>query len=300
MTYYSELFKSPEHIKHALDGVDYLCDDVISTACFLAGSMARPLYFEGEPGVGKTALAYAVSTAFHLPLYRLQCYEGIDRSQALYDWDFRKQLFYLRLAQPEVGQGQTSLPAQLYDRSFLLERPILKALESAPCVLLIDEVDRADDEFEAFLLEVLSDFAITIPELGTIKPQTPPLVFLTSNRTRQVHDALKRRCLYHWVEHPDRIQEIAILNRKCLGVERPMLEDMVAVAQRLRTKGLLKAPGVSEVIDWATSVHSLGIERIDKRAMDLTIASLLKYKEDQERVRENDYQLVFAARDDQS
>lgn len=288
MSHYGQLFKSPEHVLQALDGVDYLCDEAIATACFLAGSMERPLYLEGEAGVGKTSLAHAVSRAFDLPVYRLQCYEGIDITQALYDWDFRKQLLFLKSHENAEPGGPTQ-SQDLYDRRFLVERPILKAFEHSPCILLIDEIDRADDEFEAFLLEALSEFSITIPEFGTIRPKISPLVFLTSNRTREIHDALKRRCLYHWMEHPGRDQELSILHRKFPKISELLAQDLVAAVQSMRQAGLLKSPGVAETLDWANALDALEVKALDKRVMDLTLGAVLKYREDQDHIRQDGY-----------
>ncbi|MGI8652920.1 MAG: AAA family ATPase, partial [Geodermatophilaceae bacterium] len=205
-------WSSPDQLREALEATGYLADEAIATAAYLALAMGRPLFTEGEAGVGKTALATALAQATGRPLYRLQCYEGLEASQALYDWDFPRQMLHLRAAEAAgLTDDPDKLEASLYDRRFLVARPFLQALEDSPSVLLIDEIDRADDEFEAFLLEMLSDFTISIPEIGTIHAITPPLVVLTSNRTREVHDALKRRCLYHWLDHPTYDREVAIL-----------------------------------------------------------------------------------------
>ena len=284
--HYRQLFLSPRHLARKLDAVDYLSDDGTATACFLAASLGRPLFLEGEPGVGKTALAYAVSRAFDLPLVRLQCYEGIELSQAIYDWDFRRQLLFVRSASEGMSQEQANA---LYDRSFLVERPVLKAFLHSPAVLLIDEIDRADDEFEAFLLEALSDFSITIPELGTIRPEVPPLVFLTSNRTREVHEALKRRCLFHWMAHPGREQEMAILERKLPGLPEALGDDLVSAVRRLRAMELAKAPGVAETLDWGAALMALEVRNLDKSALNATLGAVLKYHEDQELVRRQEF-----------
>jgi len=209
-----QLPQTPADLATALEGTGYLPDDGIATAAFLALRMHRPLFCEGEPGTGKTALAQALAQALDVPLIRLQCHEGIDAGQALYDWDFPRQLLHLRAAEAVGVTDADRIEAELYDRRFLVARPLLQALETDPCVLLVDEVDRADDEFEAFLLEVLSEHAVTVPEFGEVRATTPPLTVLTSNRTREVHDALKRRCLYHWLEHPDLSREVAILRRR--------------------------------------------------------------------------------------
>src|SRR4051794_1018334 len=228
-------FAEPADLAAALEGTGYLPDEGLATAAYLALVMHRPLFLEGEAGVGKTALARALAEVTDRPLYRLQCYEGLEASHALYDWDFGRQLLHLRAAEAAGTAERTEeLEASLYDRRFLLARPLLQALEDSPSVLLVDEVDRADDKFEAFLLEVLSDFTISIPELGTITAQTPPLVVLTSNRTREVHDALKRRCLYHWLEHPDFEREVAILRRRLPDVTEQLAREVARATAQLR------------------------------------------------------------------
>lgn len=285
--FYKQLFQSPQHLAAKLEEVDYISADGAAIACFLGASLYRPLYLEGEPGVGKTALAFAVARAFDLPLIRLQCYEGIDVTQAIYDWDFRRQLLFVRAGQD--NDTQSSRHNALYDEQFLVARPILRAFRESPVVLLIDEIDRADDEFEAYLLEALSDFSITIPEYGTIRPKVPPLVFLTSNRTREVHEALKRRCLFHWMEHPTRDHEMAILERKLPGLQESLAQDLVSVVQRLRALELAKAPGIAETLDWGAALQALGSERLDKDALDATLGTILKYHEDQVQVRRDDY-----------
>jgi MoxR-like ATPase len=247
--------------------------------------MHRPLFLEGEAGVGKTALAQALAQVTGRPIYRLQCYEGLEASQALYDWDFGRQLLHLRAAEAaHATQDTEELEASLYDRRFLLARPLLQALEDAPSVLLVDEVDRADDEFEAFLLEVLSDFTISIPELGTIRAVTPPLVVLTSNRTREVHDALKRRCLYHWLQHPEFDREVAILRRRLPQVTEQLAREVARATGKLRTLDLLKPPGIAESMDWATALHTLGARDMDPDLAARTLGAVLKYREDTERV----------------
>ncbi|WP_232797155.1 AAA family ATPase [Blastococcus atacamensis] len=276
---------SPAALAAALEDTGYLPDDGLATAAYLALAMHRPLFLEGEAGVGKTALAHALAEITGRPLHRLQCYEGLEASQALYDWDFGRQLLHLRAAEATHTGGDTdALEASLYDRRFLLARPLLRALEDSPSVLLVDEVDRADDEFEAFLLEVLSDFTISIPELGTIRAQTPPLVVLTSNRTREVHDALKRRCLYHWLAHPDFDREVAILRRRLPDVTEGLARQVARATATLRTLDLLKPPGVAEAMDWATALHTLGARELDPDLAARTLGAVLKYREDTERV----------------
>jgi MoxR-like ATPase len=276
-------FDNPTAVAEALDEVGYLPDIGVATAAYLAIRMHRPLFLEGDPGVGKTALAQALADITGSKLVRLQCYEGIDASQALYDWDFPRQILHLRAAGD--GADTATLEASLYDRRFLVARPILQALEQSPAVLLIDEIDRADDEFEAFLLEVLADNAVSIPELGTIRAETPPLVVLTSNRTREVHDALKRRCLYHWVAHPDFAREVEIVRRHIPDVAEQLAREVAAAVSRLRESDLLKPPGIAETIDWAQALHILGATGLDEDLAAATLGAAVKYHEDEVRVR---------------
>ena len=245
----------------------------------------RPIFCEGDAGVGKTALASALAEALGAPLIRLQCHEGIDASQALYDWDFPRQLLHLRAAEAAGVTDADRLEGELYDRRFLVARPLLKALETQPSVLLVDEIDRADDEFEAFLLEVLADNSVTVPELGTIRAKVPPLVVLTSNRTREVHDALKRRCLYHWVAHPSYEREVAILRRRLPEVSERLAREVAGAVRRMREADLLKPPGVAETIDWAQALHLLGADALDPDRAAATLGAVLKYQEDVVRVR---------------
>jgi MoxR-like ATPase len=262
-----------------LDGVGYLPDEGVATAAYLAIKMRRPLLLEGDPGVGKTALAQALAELTGSTFVRLSCYEGIDASQALYDWDFPRQLLHLRSV--EGGGGDEG---SVYDRRFLIARPILQALEQSPSVLLIDEIDRADDEFEAFLLEVLADNAVTVPELGMIKPAEPPVVVLTSNRTRELHDALKRRCLYHWVAHPDLEREVEIIRRHLPDVAERLARQVAAGVRAMRAAGLVKPPGIAESIDWADALGIVGARELDGPAARATLGAVLKYREDQETV----------------
>ncbi|HET8582572.1 MAG TPA: MoxR family ATPase [Jatrophihabitans sp.] len=271
----------PTAVSDALDAAGYLPDTGLATAAYLAMRMHRPLFLEGEPGVGKTALAQALATITGSRLVRLQCYEGIDASQALYDWDFPRQILHLRAADTS---DREALEASLYDRRFLVARPILQALEDGPAVLLIDEIDRADDEFEAFLLEVLADNAVTIPELGTITAAVAPLVVITSNRTREVHDALKRRCLYHWVAHPDFTREVAIVRRHVPDAAAQLVRDVAQAVDRMRQANLLKPPGIAETIDWTQALHVLGAPRLDLESAEATLGAALKYREDMARV----------------
>ncbi|MEX0426569.1 AAA family ATPase [Nocardioides sp. DS6] len=279
----------PGAVSERLGSTGYLSDPELATVVFLALRMQRPLLLEGEPGTGKTALAEAISEAFALPLVRLQCYEGIDATQALYDWDFPRQILHLRAleaaGQARNGQSVEEAEKSLYDERFLLARPVLAALQQSPAVLLVDEVDRADDEFEAFLLEVLSTYRVSIPELGTVAAAVPPIVVLTSNRTRELHDALKRRCLYHWIDHPGLEREVAIVRSRAPEVSRELAEQVVGVVQQLRSDSLQKPPGVAETLDWARALHHLGTQRLDLATAAATLGALVKYREDADRVR---------------
>jgi MoxR-like ATPase len=281
---------SPAELAAALRSTGYLADDGLATATFLAMQMNRPLFCEGEPGTGKTALAQALAQVLGAELIRLQCHDGIDASQALYDWDFPRQLLHLRALEATASAtGQTldadAVEASLYDRRFLLARPILRALQTTPSVLLIDEIDRADDEFEAFLLEVLTEHAVSIPEVGEVRATTPPLVVLTSNRTREVHDALKRRCLYLWLDHPDLQREIAILHSRLPGLPERLAAQVARAVRTLRQSDLLKPPGVAETIDWARALQLVGARHLDVDTAAATLGAVLKYREDADRVR---------------
>jgi MoxR-like ATPase len=282
---------SVDEVVTALAAQDYLADEGLATAIYLALRLRRPLLLEGEAGVGKTEVARALATWSGGEFIRLQCYEGLDASQAVYEWDYSRQLLHLRAAEAAgtaSGSDVSDLEDELYHERFLVRRPLLRSLVAAngvPPVLLIDEVDRADDEFEAFLLEILSDYTVTVPELGTFAAEVPPVVVITSNRTRDVHDALKRRCLYHWVQHPDVDREVEILRVRAPHVPASLARDVATVAAELRDMGLYKPPGVAETLDWAEALVLVGVDDLDAEAMDITIGTLLKYREDQDRLR---------------
>jgi len=283
---------SPGTVAAALDQQGYLCDTGLATAVFLSLSLERPILLEGEAGVGKTELAKVLARWTGGELIRLQCYEGIDANQAVYDWDYSRQLLHLRAAEAS-GEARDSgaevLENELYAERFLVKRAVLRALEPAATrpVLLIDEIDRADDEFEAYLLEVLSDYQVTIPEIGTVRAAVPPIVVLTSNRTRDVHDALKRRCLYHWVEHPSFDREVEIVRRRVTDVSDQLARQVAALTETMRGLHLYKPPGIAETIDWATALARLGASTIDESLVRRTLGTVLKYREDQERVTNN-------------
>ncbi len=284
---------SVDSVRAGLQAHGYLPDDGVTTAVYLSLSLGRPLFLEGEAGVGKTELAKTIARWRGAPLIRLQCYEGIDMAQAVYDWDYSRQLLHLRAAEAsgEAREaGTTALENQLYSERFLVKRAILRAItdeSSTPPVLLIDEIDRADDEFEAYLLEVLSDFQVTVPEIGTYVAKNPPIVVLTSNRTRDVHDALKRRCLYHWVEHPTFEREVDIVRAKVPSVDSALASQVAAAVESLRGMNLYKPPGIAETIDWATALGRLGTSVLDESVVEATLGTVLKYKEDHDRLREH-------------
>jgi MoxR-like ATPase len=277
--------ESVEVVQKGLADNDYLTDEGLATSIFLALRLQRPLLLEGEAGVGKTEVAKVLARWTDAELVRLQCYEGIDAAQAVYEWDYSRQLLHLRAVE---ASGARVDEDELYSERFLVKRPLLRALAyegNVPPVLLVDEVDRADDEFEAFLLEILSDWTISVPELGAVHADVPPIAVLTSNRTRDVHDALKRRCLYHWIGHPDFERELAIVRVRAPQVGEVLARDVAAAVEALRGLELYKPPGVAETIDWAQALATLGTTRLDERTVDATLGTILKYREDQERVR---------------
>ena len=281
---------SVSEVSSGLGAKGYLSDEGLATAIFLSLTMGRPLLLEGEPGVGKTEVAKALSALTGGELLRLQCYEGLDASQALYEWDYPRQLLHLRAAEAAgtISSDVAVVENELYSERFLVRRPLLDAISDrhhiAP-VLLIDELDRADDEFEAFLLEVLADNAVTIPELGTFRATVPPIVIITSNRTRDVHDALKRRCLYHWVEHPDLEREIAIVQSRVPGANELLSRQVSRLVAELRQIGLFKPPGVAETIDWVMALTALGRTELDASSVEASLGAVVKYREDADRVR---------------
>jgi MoxR-like ATPase len=267
-----------------LEAQNYVADRRLATAVFLALRMRRPLFLEGEAGVGKTEIAKVLAAGLARPLVRLQCYEGLDTASAVYEWNYPRQMIEIRLAEAAGGVERSELAHDIFTTRFLLRRPLLQALapeQGGPApVLLIDELDRADEPFEAYLLEVLSDYQVTIPELGTIRAQTPPVVVITSNRTREIHDAIKRRCLYHWVDYPDAARELAIVRRKCPAASESLAREIVAFTQRLRALDLFKAPGIAETLDWAEALVALDRITLDPQTVADTLGALLKYQDD--------------------
>jgi MoxR-like ATPase len=273
-------FDSVESLRAALEGERYLADRGLATAIYLAVSLDKPLLLEGEAGVGKTEVAKALASLLGRDLIRLQCYEGIDASQALYEWNYSKQLIAVRAMQDVTAEAHVQ---DLFGPSFLVERPLLEAIRAGSrAVLLVDELDRADDEFEAFLLEILSEFAVTIPEIGRMVADEPPAVVVTSNRTRELHDALKRRCLYHWIDHPGLDREVEIVRARAPEVPETLARDVAAAVGRLRTFDIAKRPGVAETIDWANALAFLGADRLDEATAASTLGAVLKDHDDQE------------------
>jgi len=283
-----KLPKSIDDTAALLARADYVAERSLATALFLALKMERPLFLEGEAGVGKTEIAKVLASTLERRLVRLQCYEGLDISSAVYEWNYPRQMIEIRLAEASGKTDRKKLSHDIFSAEFLIKRPLLQALETsggAAPVLLIDELDRTDEPFEAYLLEVLSDFQVSIPELGTIKADKPPIVIITSNRTREIHDAVKRRCLYHWVDYPDAVRELDILRRKAPGAAERLSQEVVAFVQRLRKMDLFKLPGVAETIDWTKALVALDKLALDPDTVNDTLGALLKYQDDISRVR---------------
>ena len=276
-----------EKLQETFGSHRYICDRPLATVVYLSITMGKPVLLEGEAGVGKTEVAKVLAEALNTTLIRLQCYEGLDVSTALYEWNYSKQMLRIKLEEVQRGNRE-AVESAIFTEEYLIKRPLLEAIQSdapAPPVLLIDEIDRADMEFEAFLLEVLSDFQITIPEIGTIRATHRPYVFLTSNRTREIHDALKRRCLYHWIDYPAFEKEHAIVLAKLPGIESALARQICGLMQRLRTMSFYKRPGIAETLDWASALLALNRHHLDKAALEETIGCIFKYKDDVERAR---------------
>ncbi|HEY1515401.1 MAG TPA: MoxR family ATPase [Solirubrobacteraceae bacterium] len=291
-----QLVPDVEMLAQRLAAVDYLVDEGLATSMFLSLRLPQPLLLEGEAGVGKTEASKALAAVLETPLIRLQCYDGIDASEALYEWNYPRQLLSIRLAEAR----RTELSDQdLFGPDYLIRRPLLRALEHPgprPAVLLIDEIDRADDDFEAFLLELLAEAAVTIPEIGTIRATHPPIIVLTSNRTRDLHDAVKRRCLYQWIDYPTPEREVEIVRRRVRGASETLAVQVADAVARMRDSDVQKPPGVAEAIDWVAALAMLGVEELDVDAIDRTLGSVLKYAEDQEVIRAAGLEKLVARR----
>ena len=279
--------KSIDETHELLGSADYVADRSLATALYLSLAMQRPLFLEGEAGVGKTEIAKVIAASLGRELIRLQCYEGLDIAQAAYEWNYSRQMIEIRLAEASGERSKEKISQDIFSEKFLVKRPLARALEGkkgAAPVLLIDELDRTDEPFEAYLLEVLSDWQITIPEIGTLKAAEPPIVVITSNRTREIHDAVKRRCFYHWVDYPDAVRELEILRRKAPKAAGALSREVVAFVQRLRGVDLFKLPGVAETIDWANCLVALDRMTLDPETVNNTLGVLLKYQDDIERI----------------
>ena len=277
------VFTSIDDVQNKLSEQGYVCSRALATVVFLSLKLGRPLFLEGEAGVGKTEIAKAMAAVLGRKLIRLQCYEGLDASSAVYEWNFPAQMVAIRTAEAAGGSNKDALQTELFSDQYLIKRPLLEAMqpdENGAPILLIDELDRTDEPFEAFLLEALSEFQVTIPELGTIKAPEPPIVILTSNRTREVHDALKRRCLYHWVDYPNFEREVSILNARAPEVSQALSEEVIAFVQALRTEDLFKKPGVAESIDWAKCLLALDVVSLSPEVISDTLGAVLKYQDD--------------------
>ena len=284
-----------EVLAERLNGVDYLADEGLATALFLALRLPQPLLLEGEAGVGKTEAGKALASSLETPLIRVQCYEGIDSAEVLYEWNYPRQLLRIRMAE---ASGEEIVEESLFSDHYLIRRPLLEAIEHQgplPAVLLIDELDRADDDFEAFLLELLAESSITIPEIGTVRATHTPIVVLTSNRTRDLHDALKRRCLYHWIDYPEPQREVEIVRRRVPSAARELAVDVAEAVGRLRREEVQKPPGIAEAIDWVAALQLLGVQRLDVDSAGRTLGAVLKYREDQELMRQRGLDSVVGA-----
>jgi MoxR-like ATPase len=291
-------FANIDDVQSALAAENYVCGRALATVVFLSLKLGRPLFLEGEAGTGKTEIAKAIAAAFGRRLIRLQCYEGLDASSAVYEWNFAEQMIAIRAAEAAGGADRDTLKSELFTEDYLIERPLLQAMRPQPGgapVLLIDELDRTDAPFEAFLLEALSDFQVTIPELGTIKAPQPPIVILTSNRTREVHDALKRRCLYHWVDYPDFDREMEILQARAPEAAESLSREIVAFVQRLREEDLFKKPGVAETIDWAKCLLALDVINLSPATIADTLGAILKYQDDIQKLQGSEAQRILDA-----
>jgi len=288
--HYTKLPRSIDDTLALLSDGDYVAGRPLATAVFLALRMGRPLFLEGEAGVGKTEIAKVLADTLGRRLIRLQCYEGLDVSSAVYEWNYSRQMIEIRLAEAKGEESRKALESDIFSERFLIRRPLLQALEytDAPPVLLIDELDRSDEPFEAYLLEVLADYQVTIPEIGTVRAEQPPIVIMTSNRTREIHDAVKRRCLYHWVDYPDAAAELDIIRRKAPRAQEILSREIVAFVQKLRSMDLFKLPGVAETIDWANAMVELDRVSLEPDIVNDTLGALLKYQDDVARVRGNE------------
>jgi MoxR-like ATPase len=293
----ASLPRSIDDTQTLLASADYVAERSLATAVFLSLKMRRPLFLEGEAGVGKTEIAKVLASALGRKLVRLQCYEGLDVASAVYEWNYSRQMIEIRLAEAEGVKSREGIAQDIFSEKFLIRRPLLQALEGdmgAAPVLLIDELDRTDEPFEAYLLEVLSDFQVTIPEIGTVKAEEPPIVVLTSNRTREIHDAIKRRCFYHWVDYPDAARELEILKRKAPEAAEKLSQEVVAFVQRLRKMDLFKLPGVAETIDWSKALVALDKLTLDPQTVNDTLGTLLKYQDDITRIRGSEAEKLLA------
>ena len=287
---------SIDDVQTILAGQDYVCGRALATVVFLSLKLGRPLFLEGEAGTGKTEIAKAIAASLGRKLIRLQCYEGLDAASAVYEWNFAEQMIAIRTAEATGGADRSELKSELFTEDYLIERPLLQAMrpqEGGAPVLLIDEIDRTDEPFEAFLLEALSDFQVTVPELGTIKAPEPPIVILTFNRTREVHDALKRRCLYHWVDYPTFDRELEILNARAPEAQDTLSREVVAFVQKLRTEDLFKKPGVAETIDWAKCLLALDVIDLSPEVIADTLGAILKYQDDIARIEGSEAQRIL-------